>query len=169
MSLQTSSRFWKPSAITSLTFAFVIPTGTNRTDGTSIVPLFTEPVAVVASSPRSNAIASAAAPSASALMALYTVFDISPVRTARNPSTVASCPDTQTLPFSLFFLRTAIAASPRPSLAETTASSFPPAFDSCCSKITPPFALSQSGTAWSSTSVYAFESTNGRELNRIQP
>jgi len=70
MPLQTSSFFWKPSAITSLTLAFVIPTGTSRTDGTSIDPLFTEPVAVVASSPLSNAIAKVAAPSASALIAL---------------------------------------------------------------------------------------------------
>ena len=67
---QTASRVWNPSSITALTFAFVIPTGTNRTEGTSIEPLFTDPVAVVASSPRRSAIASVAAPSASALIAL---------------------------------------------------------------------------------------------------
>ena len=66
MSAHTASRVWKPSAMTSLTLAFVIPTGTKRTEGTSTVPLFTEPVAVVASSPLSNAIARAAAASASA-------------------------------------------------------------------------------------------------------
>ena len=70
MPLQTSSFFWKPSAITSLTFAFVIATGTRRTDGTSATPLFTDPVAVAAFSPLSSATASSAAAFASALIAL---------------------------------------------------------------------------------------------------
>ena len=70
MPSHTASRVWKPSAITSLTFALVIETGTRRTDGTSVTPLFTDPVAVVASSPFRRAIASAAAASASALIAL---------------------------------------------------------------------------------------------------
>ena len=43
MPLQTSARFWKPSAITTFTLLFVIPTGVRRTDGTSVVPLFVTP------------------------------------------------------------------------------------------------------------------------------
>ena len=44
--------------MTSFTFSLVIATGTSSTEGTSVTPLFTEPVAVEASSPFRSAIAS---------------------------------------------------------------------------------------------------------------
>jgi hypothetical protein len=70
-----------------------------------------------------------------------------------RPWSVASCPVTGTVPFTPFFLRMAIAALPRPSLAARTPSIFPPVSVYICSKIVPACWLSQSGTAWSATTV----------------
>src|SRR5690606_39644984 len=69
---QISSQVRKPSAITvSSMLSTVTLTGTSRTDGTSLVPLLTAPVASSAvSSPFSSATASEAAASAWALIAL---------------------------------------------------------------------------------------------------
>src|SRR5690606_12583338 len=69
---QISSQVRKPAAITvSSMLSTVTLTGTSRTDGTSLVPLLTAPVASSAvSSPFSSATASEAAASAWALIAL---------------------------------------------------------------------------------------------------
>ena len=69
MPLQTSAFFWNPSAITTLTLLFVIPTGTRSTEGTFETPLSVVPL-VLAVLPLIKATARSAAPCASALTAL---------------------------------------------------------------------------------------------------
>jgi hypothetical protein len=73
---------------------------------------------------------------------------------------VASWPVTGTLPLSLFFFSTVMAALPRPSLAAST----PAIFDSLvsiCSKSVPAWALSQSGTDCSGPLTYSPASNLG--------
>ena len=67
--LQTSAFFWNPSAITTFTFFFVIPTGVRSTEGTFETPLSVVQL-VLAFLPFIKETARSAAPCASALIAL---------------------------------------------------------------------------------------------------
>src|SRR6476646_3453200 len=150
--VQMSLAFQNPSAMTvSFTLALVTLTGTNSTDGTSTLPLFTLPFTVAASGvlPASSVTASCADASASCLIALYTVMYCSPARIRWIAASSPSCPVTGGNGLIPAAFIAAIAPPPVPSLAASTPSNLlPSAVSACCISLCALSGL-QSGVSYS--------------------